>query len=115
MVMQVLVLILNKVDCLEDILEGFIDVGIKGATVIDSMGMARVLGEDKLNNIPIFASMRMIINESYPYNKTIFVVFKDEQVLLAIDVIKRKVGDLNKPGVGILFTIPVNYVEGIAE
>jgi nitrogen regulatory protein PII len=48
-------------------------------------------------------------------NKTIFVVLKDEQVLLAIDVIKRKVGDLNKPGVGILFTIPVNYVEGIAE
>lgn len=26
--MQVLVLILNKVDCLEDILKGFIDVGI---------------------------------------------------------------------------------------
>jgi len=113
--MRVLVLILNKVDCLEDILEGFIDVGIKGATIIDSMGMARVLGEDRLNNIPIFASMRMIINESYPYNKTIFVVLKNEQVPLVIDVIRSKVGDLNKRGVGILFTIPVDYVEGIAE
>lgn len=113
--MQVLVLILNKVDRLEDILKDFIEVGIKGATVIDSMGMAKVLGEDKLDNIPIFGSIRMLINESYPYNKTIFVVLKDEQVPLAIDVIKKNVGELTKPGVGILFTVPINYVEGITE
>lgn len=112
--MQVLVLILNKVECMEDILKGFIDVGIKGATIVDSMGMVKALGEDNLDNIPLFGSIKMLINESYPYNKTIFVVLKDDQIPEAIDVIKSKVGDLSKPGVGIVFTLPISYVEGLA-
>jgi nitrogen regulatory protein PII len=110
--MQLLVIVLNKVDRLEDLLKDLLNVGIRGATVIDSTGMARVLHGD-MDNIPIFGSIKMLINEGYSYNKTLFVVLKEEQVKLAIDSVKQTVGDLSKPDVGILFTIPLNHVEGI--
>ena len=107
-----LILVLNKVEFLEGILKDFVEIGIKGATIIDSMGMAKALGEEELNNIPIFGSIKMLIDESYPYNKTIFAVLKDEQVPTAIKTIKKNIGDLSKPGVGIVFTIPVTNVVG---
>ncbi|HHY03754.1 MAG TPA: hypothetical protein GX534_01005 [Thermoanaerobacterales bacterium] len=110
--MQLLVVVLNDVDKLESLLKEFINIGIKGATVIDSTGMARVLHDD-LDNIPIFGSIKMFINENYPYNKTIFVVLNDNQLQPAIKAIKKTLGDLSKPDAGILFTIPVNYIEGI--
>jgi nitrogen regulatory protein PII len=112
--MQLLVLVLNKVEKLENLLKDFVHIGIKGATVIDSTGMARVLHDD-LDSIPIFGSIKMLINENYPYNKTVFVVLKDEQIKPTIESIKKTVGDLSKPNVGILFTLPVNYVEGIKD
>jgi nitrogen regulatory protein PII len=110
--MQLMVIVLNKVDKLENLLKEFIEIGIKGATVIDSTGMAKVLHDD-FDDIPIFGSIKMFINESYPFNKTIFVLLKDEQIEPAIDSVKKIIGDLSKPDVGILFTMPVNRVEGI--
>ncbi len=37
--MKLLILILNKVEKLEEVLEGFLEIGITGATVIESSGM----------------------------------------------------------------------------
>lgn len=110
--MQVLIMVLNKTNYLEDIIKEFNNCGIRGATIIESTGMAKILtscGEE----IPMFGSLKMLLNEKRPFNKTIFTVLKDEQVKIAVDAIKSVVGDLKKPGVGILFTLPVNYVEGI--
>lgn len=111
--MQMLIMVLNKVDELEDILEELNNIGIKGATVIDSQGMATVISSTHPDKIPLFGSLSMLINEKRPYNKTIFVVLRDNQVKDAINAIKSVVGDLSKPNVGIVFTIPVGYVEGV--
>ena len=43
--MELLVLILNKTECLKDILSSFMENGIKGATILDSQGMAHNLYE----------------------------------------------------------------------
>ena len=41
--MTLFVYICNKPDKLEEILEGFLEIGITGATIIDSLGMGHVL------------------------------------------------------------------------
>ena len=43
--MKLLVLILNKTEALEELLEAFVDNGIKGATIISSTGMAHAIGD----------------------------------------------------------------------
>lgn len=111
--MQMLIMVLNKVDELEDILEKLNNIGIKGATVLDSQGMANVISSTHPEKIPIFGSLAMLVNEKRPYNKTIFAIIQDNQVTDAISAIKSVVGDLSKPNVGIVFTVAVNYVEGV--
>ena len=41
--MYVLIVVLNAIDYLEDILSGFLDQGISGATILDSQGMGRAI------------------------------------------------------------------------
>lgn len=112
--MKMLILVLNKVDKLDDLLVSFSKAGIKGATILDSYGMAKVLSSSH-DDLPMFGSLRMMLNEKRPFNKTIFTILNDKQITLALKCIKNVVGDLSKPGVGIVFTIPLNFVDGIRE
>ena len=107
--MKLLILFLNKVEKLEEVLEGFVEIGITGATVIDSVGMGHILSEE----VPIFAGLRFMFAGAKPHNKTIFSVIKDEKEEEAIRLLQKILGDLKKPGTGIVFTIPLNRVEGL--
>lgn len=107
--MKLLILILNKVEKLEEILEGFIEIGISGATIIDSIGMGHVLSEE----VPIFAGLRFMFAGARPHNKTIFSVIKEEKEAEALALIKKIIGDLDQPGTGIVFTIKLDRVEGL--
>ncbi len=109
--MQLLVAVINQQENLDDILSGFLEIGITGATVINSEGMARILTHD----IPIFAGIQTLISSSRPHNQTIFsVVDDDEKVEAAIALIQDISGDLAKPGTGIVFTIQITRVVGVA-
>jgi anti-anti-sigma regulatory factor len=44
--MKLLVLFLNKVEKLEEVLEGYLEIDITGATVVDSVGMGHILSEE---------------------------------------------------------------------
>ncbi|GAA0179691.1 hypothetical protein SH2C18_25210 [Clostridium sediminicola] len=112
--MQLLVMVLNDVNKIDDLLLEFSKSNINGATVIDSHGMATVLYETH-KDIALFGSLKMLLNEKRPFNKTIFTILSDVKINIALKCIRKVVGDLNKPNVGIVFTVPVNHVEGIKE
>ncbi len=107
--MKLLVLILNKVEKLEEVLEGFLEIGITGATIIDTVGMGHILSEE----VPIFLGLRFMFTGAKPHNKTILSTIKDEKEDQAIELLKKVLGDLNQPGTGIVFTLPVDRVEGL--
>jgi nitrogen regulatory protein PII len=107
--MKLLILILNKVEKLEEVLEGFIEIGISGATVIDSVGMGHILSEE----VPIFAGLRFMFAGAKPHNKTIISAIKNEKEKPAIDILKKILGNLNETGTGIVFTVPIDSVEGL--
>ncbi|HBN82832.1 MAG TPA: hypothetical protein DDZ89_03210 [Clostridiales bacterium] len=106
--MQLLLLVLNKVELLEKLLESFADKGVKGATILNSVGMARELAD-----YPIFGSLRFLIDLDRQESKTIFIVLKDEQVEMVKETVRQVVGDLSKPDTAVMFTLPVLTVEGV--
>ncbi len=109
--MELLIAVINQEDRLDDILSGFLELGITGATVIDSEGMGHVLSHD----IPIFAGLQTLISRARPRNQTIFsVIDSDEKVEGAIALLQEICGDLDNPATGIVFTIPVSRVTGLA-
>jgi len=108
--MQLFIFICNQPDKLEEILEGFLEIGITGATIIDSLGMGHILATE----IPIFAGFRSLLSGASSYNRTVFSVIKEpEKVKAAFDLIEEICGPLSDPGVGIAFTIPVDKVRGL--
>lgn len=107
--MQLLVAVINHEELVDDILAGFIELGITGATVIESKGMGRVLSRD----VPIFAGVRTLAAASRPANRTVFCLADDTKVEAAIGLIQEICGSLDRPGAGILFTVPVGRVVGL--
>ena len=108
--MELLVCVISDPNMTDEVLQGFVEIGVSGATVIDSYGMAKVL----LQDIPIFAGFRSLLAGSGSYSKTIFSVIKDPALVdQAIAAIHRICGDLENPNTGIVFTVPVNRVGGL--
>lgn len=110
--MKFVVIVLNKVEKLDDFLEGLMDQGITGATILNSTGMVKELAR-KSNDFPIFASIRFLIDSEHQENKTIFMVLKDEQVDTVRKVVRETIGDLSQPDTAVLFTLPVLSAEGV--
>ena len=106
--MQLLLFVLNKEEHIDEILELFIELDIHGATILDSIGMGRILAHD----IPIFAGFRQLMQESRPGNKTIFTVIPDDKIPLVINGIEQICGSLDEHGSGILMTLPISYIKG---
>ena len=109
--MQVFVFVLNRTEHLEHLLQEFSDHGLKGATVLDSKGMARILIDS--DEMPMFSGLRAILEPERKSSKTIFCVMEDEKVQLARDIVNRVTGGLDHPDSGIMFAIPATFVEGL--
>ncbi len=109
-----LVVVLNKTEKLQSILERFVEVDVRGATVIDSVGMGRTLEAE----IPIFGTLQEILNAGrgrMPENKTIFTVIKEERTLRdAQRVVKEELNSLKVPGTGIMFVLPIMDFTGLS-
>ena len=108
--MQLLLTVINDPEKLDEILSGFLELGITGATIVSSEGMGKLLSHD----IPIFAGLQTLISRSRPQNRTIFSVITDEKVGPALALLQDVCGNLQDPATGIAFTIPVNRVVGLA-
>ena len=97
--MKCMFIVLNNTDKLDELLSTLADNGINGATILES---TRFLG-----------SLRNVLNNDREKNTTIFMVLSDEQVLLARVAVKKVLKNISKPDTGILFTVPVDFVEGV--
>ena len=112
--MYLFVLVLNQKEKLNAILEKFLEIGIAGATILDSKGMGETMVEC---DSPIVGGLRSLIyNQCHADNSTIFsVVDSRDKADAAIKEIEKITGSLNKPGTGIVFTIALEQVKGFSN
>jgi len=109
--MQLLVAVLNDPDRLDEILRGFYEIGIRGATVLHSEGMGRVLSHD----IPSFAGLQDLVANSRPQNRTLFSVIDDPALVEpALALLQEVCGRFTDPATGIAFVVPVTRFIGLA-
>ena len=111
MVPELLVCIVKDHHQVEEILTGFLELGVKGATVVDARGMGQILNTD----IPIFAGFKALFPGGTSGTYVILSVVEHDLIDDAIRLSDEICENLNKAGAGILFTIPVGRVIGLAE
>lgn len=105
--MHLLVIILNREDLLDDILAELVELEVVRATIIDGVEMERILAKD----VPIFAGLLQSTRGSRAYNKNIFALIHNKDVVFKlIDILKDMDIDLSDATIGTLFTVPVDFV-----
>ncbi|HZJ77776.1 MAG TPA: hypothetical protein VFD52_03120 [Clostridia bacterium] len=109
--MTLVTIVLNETDWLENLLFAFSENGIKGATILDSTGMARTLISD--NELGFMSSLRNVLDPDRETSKTVFVLVKEDKVKTISKILNEVTGGLDKPDSGIMFCMPVSYTEGI--
>lgn len=107
--MYLLMAIIDDPNKVVYILEGFLQIGIKGATIVDSIGMAHLMAD----RVPIFSRFAAS-GVSERYNRMILVLIDNkEEVDGAIEVIQHVVGDLTQPETGLVWVLPVERCVGL--
>jgi nitrogen regulatory protein P-II 1 len=108
--MRLLVAVIHDPEKLDEILSGFVELGITGATLVNSEGMGSVLSHD----VPIFAGLQTLISGSRAQNRLLLSVIPIDKVKPAVDLLQEVSGGLDSPATGIAFTLPVDEVFGLA-
>jgi len=104
---RLLILILNKPECLQALFSVLVELGISGATVLESEGMGKILAQD----IPIFAGVKNLFSATRPKNKTILISLHEEMIPLVAQAFENTVGPLSEPGNGIILSLPVDVIK----
>lgn len=112
--MKLLFLVLNKTEKLDAILTEFVKKDIRGATIIDSMGMARLLStKHDDNEISFLSSLRVFLSPEREQSNIILTVIHDSQLETAVAAIESVIGDLSSKDTGVVFSVPVDFAKGI--
>lgn len=109
--MKLVVIVLNKTECLEDLLREFADRALPGATILQSHGMMQELGVD--SQMHFMLSLRNILNPEHKENRTIFMAAPQSSVPDIVDAVNKVTGGLDRSDTGILFTVPLDFITGI--
>lgn len=109
--MQLLIVILKRESIVEKVLQRLAKAGIKGGTILEGTGMAESLVQ--MQDLPVFGTLkRMLSVEELETSHVMLFALKEEELRPTTELIKGVVGSLNAPNTGIMFAVPISYIEG---
>jgi len=109
--MKLLIFVLNDIEKLEPILTKLEHKGIRGATIIQSRGMAMAL--ENYFDGSFLGSLRAVLEPDREENRTVFMVIDEEKIPIVVEIIEATVGSLDRPNSGIVFSLPLDFIKGL--
>lgn len=109
--MHALFIVLNDLTYLDEILEEFVELKVRGATIIESQGMASAILHSEGLNFLLQGLFKAGSVDAQKYSKTIFTVISDDQKLEETVAAVRKIVERSKKKtIGFMFTVPVSGI-----
>jgi PII-like signaling protein len=110
--MQVLIIVLNKIEHTEKVVEILRESGIRGATILDGLG-SRNHNDNQLSTMSFLASIVDSLEKRNEVKKVIFsVIEKDSQVEEAVTKIEDYFESSELEKSAFMFTLPIQYMRG---
>ncbi len=104
--MYLLFAVIENEDILDDLITGWMDLGVSGATVIEATGALQLITQ----HIPIFAGLRSLTSGGGRHNKTIFTAIQTDELLdSAISFLENLCQKTGKPHQGVYFVTPLTH------
>ncbi|MFQ9514344.1 MAG: hypothetical protein ACLRZ9_00805 [Eubacterium sp.] len=114
--MKLLTLILKQTELISELNEELKKIGIHHGTIIDAKSMTNGLRAWSDDSIIIGGVLRRAKNFEYNEEcKILMFILKEEQLGPAEKVIEDVIGDISKPGTGVMFTVPIDFAEGLGD
>ena len=111
---ELVLLVIERGEKLDEVIAAWRAAGVPSATILDSVGMRRLTERLTMDDVPLFPSLANMMRGEGPAQKTLFAVVRDPAVVEALLAgTKRVLGNLDEPGEGILFTLPITRVVGL--
>lgn len=110
--MEALFIVLNDLSYQDKILSKFLELKIKGATIINSQGMASaILESEGMLNMLMTGPFSRSLDVDQKYSKTIFTVIPEGfDTALVVSEIRKIVESSKRQVVGFMFTVPVSGI-----
>lgn len=108
--MKLIIFVMNQVEKLDTLIKTLHQKGIKGATILNSTGMAQKLFASDDN--AFIGSLKFLFDNPRVESKVILTVVKENEKQMVYDAIHEVIGELTKPNTGILFTLDIEDVMG---
>lgn len=102
--MFVLIAVINNEELLDKLVDGWLDAGVTGATILESTDLLHLVN----HHVSVFAGFRSLSNGGIPHNKTIFTAIEDQKVLdQAVACLKSLCRSTKKPSQGVYCVVPL--------
>ena len=111
--MQVIFVVLNKIECLEDLLARLKKAVVTGGTILESTGMVKSL--DDSDESYLLGSLRLFLDNPRPESRTIFFIVNDDQVEIVRKTVDDVLDGIDNPHTGIMFGIPISFADGLMK
>ncbi|QTA81393.1 nitrogen regulatory domain-containing protein [Desulfonema limicola] len=110
--MYLLISVINNEEILNELLTAWLDIGVTGATIVESMDSLQLISR----NIPIFAGFRALTNGGNLYNKTLFAAIEDKTILdMAAKCLETLCNNTGKSSQGVYFVIPITAFKRLGQ
>ena len=109
-------LVLDNPALLNEVLEAWSEVGVRGITILESTGVHRVRSKASRQDAPFMLGFSRLLRTDQVGHYTLFAVVPNmdivEQLVAATEQI---VGDLSQPNTGVLFVTPLVAAWGLPK
>lgn len=110
--MKLLIFVTSHENVISPLMERLAKDGIKGASIVECEGMLKSIESTDLGDKIILGSIRQFLNPERAKNKMVLIATNKDNIETCKNAIKDICGDLSKPDNGIMFVLPIEYVEG---
>ncbi len=109
-------LVLDNPGLLNDVLEAWTDIGVRGITILESTGVHRVRTRASAQDVPFMLGFSRLLRTDQVGHNTLFAVVPSMEIVQQLVVATEKiVGDLSQPNTGVLFAVPVAAAWGLPK
>lgn len=112
--MFLIVLVINDPYHCKELLTAWKEAGVPGATMIDSLGLHRMLKMKMRDDFPLMPSLEKIEGSEETRNRTMFSVVSDQETVDRVFAATESVvGSLEREDTGFIFVVPVSQALGL--
>lgn len=109
-------LVLDNPSLLNEVLEAWSEVGVRGITILESTGVHRVRSKASRQDAPFMLGFSRLLRTDQVGHYTLFAVVPTMEIVeRLVEVTEAIVGDLSQPHTGVLFATPLLAAWGLPK